>query len=124
MKNLMLIVSMLFLLSCGSEAPKNKKDIEADTEKAKTEKAEETPKNECEQFLDDYEAWVVEVETAYKKAKTDPSDSENTQKVLRAGEKTSDWANKWDSLSDCSDNDDYEDRFLDLEDRVNKCTTM
>jgi hypothetical protein len=127
MKNLILVVSMLFLLSCGSEAPKNKKDIQADTEKAKVEKAETpevTPKNECEQFLADYEAWVVDLENARKELNADPSKEKLKQMLLGASQKNTNWVNKWDSLSDCESNEAYEDKMLDIEDRLNKCTML
>jgi hypothetical protein len=129
MKNLMLIVSMLFLLSCGSEATKNKQDSQVDAEKVKTEEAiteqaEETPKNECEQFLADYEAWVVELENTRKELNADPSNDKLKQKLLQASQKNTDWLNKWDSLADCESNEVYDDKMLDIEDRLNKCTML
>ena len=126
MKNLLLIFSMLFMLSCGTNTTK-KNDAKADAEKAKKEnvkKADDAAKNECEVFLEDFEKWVVELESTYKKVKADPSDKDSEQKLLRANENLVEWQNKWDSLGDCINNEEYENRMLDLEDRVNKLTSM
>lgn len=128
MRNLMLIVSMLFLLSCGTDTTK-KNDVKADAEKVKTEEAkaetpEATPKNECEQFLADYEAWVVELENTRKELNADPSNDKLKQKLLQASQKNTDWLNKWDSLADCESNEVYDDKMLDIEDRLNKCTML
>lgn len=132
MKNLMLIFSMLFLLSCGTDTPKSN-DVNGDTEKGKTEKAEKsestddadnTTKTECDIFLDDFENWIVDIEATHKKVKENPKDNESTQKILQANQKFVDWVNKWESLSDCADDEKYEDRMLDLEDRLNKAVSI
>jgi hypothetical protein len=119
MKNLMLIFSMLFMLSCGADTAKKNSDATSD-EAVKTENSEGTSKSECDEFLDDYEKWVDEVIVVYKKAKEDPTDVENTQKLLTVTTEVAKWADKWEGLMDCANNEEYAKRMGELEERVNK----
>lgn len=120
MKNFMLILSFLFMLSCGTDTGKNNTDNEAGADKAKTEQSEATSKSECDEFLDDYEKWVDEVIVVYKKAKEDPTDMENTQKLLTVTTEVAKWADKWEGLVDCAKNEEYAKRMEALEERVNE----
>jgi hypothetical protein len=120
MKNLMLILSFLFMLSCGTDTAKNNTDKEADADKAKTEQSDATSKSDCDDFLDDYEKWVDEVIVVYKKAQDDPTDIENTQKLLTVTTEVAQWADKWESLMDCANNEEYAKRMEELEERLNK----
>jgi hypothetical protein len=120
MKNLLLIFSMLFMLSCGSDSAKSSSDAKADTEKENTEQSDASSKSDCDDFLDDYEKWVDEVIVVYKKAKEDPTDIENTQKLLTVTTEVAKWADKWEGLMDCANNEKYAKRMEELEERMNK----
>jgi len=74
--------------------------------------------NNCEQFLADYEVWVNEVIEIYEKVKNNPMDVENTQKLMEATEKMSEWSEKWEGLVDCSDNEEYVKKMEKLEKKV------
>ncbi|PLX15710.1 MAG: hypothetical protein C0599_16265 [Salinivirgaceae bacterium] len=119
MKNLLLIFSMLFMLSCCTDATK-KDEAKADDQKANTEQTDDASKSDCDEFLDDYEKWVDEVIVVYKKVQEDPTDMENTQKLLTVTTEVSKWAEKWESLMDCANNEEYAKRMEELEERVNK----
>ena len=129
MKNLMLMFGLLFMFSCGTDAPQSN-DVKKNAEKekheqaAEAEKTDQTLKTECDLFLDDFEKWVVEIETTREKLNENKNDNKSTQILLQASQKLVDWANKWESLADCADDEKYEERMLDLEDRLNKAITL
>ncbi|MBN1926140.1 MAG: hypothetical protein JW798_09915 [Prolixibacteraceae bacterium] len=114
MKAILLITVLFFFVSCGSGKKKNQDN---NNEDAKTE-SNAKPGNSCEAFLDDYEKWVDEVVKIYKKVQENPMDVQNTQDLMTATQKMSEYSEKWQALYDCSNDEKYAKRMEKLQKRV------
>lgn len=128
MKNLFLLMAVLFLISCGGSTQEDakseeNKQIEATTEQNDdaSEKTKVTGEGEsCEEFLDDYENYVNELLEVYKKIKENPTDMKSAEKMMEATTKMAKWSEKWDALHECADNEEYNERMEELQAKVDK----
>lgn len=122
MKKYVIILSTLFLFSCGNAENEAKKETKnSDKEKLEINEEKQSATNEkvnCEDFLKDYEVWADEVIDLYKKVKQDPSDINNTTKLMNASKKMKEWSEKWQTLYDCSSNEEYNKRIKEIEDKL------
>lgn len=118
MKSILFLASLFFLISCGNNPGKSQND-KNDSEEIGTEQTNTISATAgCDEFLDDYENWVNEVVEVLNKAKEDPSDVQNTQKVTDATMKLQEWSQRWIQLYDCAGNEKYEKRMIELQEKV------
>ena len=122
MKKLILLLSVFFVLAaCGSNKDKGsaENDEATDTEET-TSKDTKSGNSECDKFLDDYEKWADEVVELYKKAKENPMDMGNMQKIAESSQKMAEWSTKWGELVDCAQTEKYAKRMEEIQEKVNK----
>lgn len=118
MKNILFLVSLLILLSCGNKTNKTEGE---DAESATIEQTDKSGAiGGCDEFLDDYEAWVDEVVKIYANYRENPLDEQNTEKLMQTTQELSEWSEKWVHLYDCASDDKYVKRMEELEERVEK----
>ncbi len=118
MKNILFFASLFFLVSCGNNPGRSQNDTN-DSEGIETEQESTISATAgCDEFLDDYENWVNEVVEVLNKAKEDPSNEQNTQKVTEATMKLQEWSQKWIQLYDCAGNEKFEKRMEELQEKV------
>ncbi len=121
MKNLIFILTLFALISCGGKSNNNKTESEStDTETIEQKDKSLLAKNDCNQFLDDYEKWVNDFLELYKKFKDDPMNAEYTQKMMESSQKMAEWSQKWIKLYDCSKDKKYAKRMEELQKKVEK----
>ncbi len=98
MKNrtILILLSMVLVFGCNSNESKTEKKA-VDEEKAEVETKQSTHAGACEKFLDDYEKWADEIIKTVEKAKKDPTDIQNTKKMMEATQDKAKWSKKWTS---------------------------
>lgn len=112
MRKLILFLGVILATSCGTST----NDKNTDSENKNT--TESTDVSACDQFLDDYEKWADEVIEVYKKVKENPTDVENTQKMMEATAKMAEWSEEWTKLYDCANNEEYAERVEKIQEKV------
>jgi hypothetical protein len=123
MRNLIFVLSILFFISCGSSTSSDTETVEGkeNTEKSIPEKDDSGfDTGSCDEFLADYEEWVDEVIVILKKAKENPMDMQNTQKMMESTTKMGEWSQKWLALYDCANDEDYAKKMEELQEKVEK----
>lgn len=131
MKHLLVILSLFFLVSCGgSEDCDNSSDdqntntttntdvVDNDVDNSNTNTSADFNPDDCQQFLDDYEAWADEAIIAVKNAKSNPTDPQSMQKLMDVTNEMADWATRYMDLYGCSDDPDFQTRVKEIETKV------
>ncbi|GAB4280306.1 MAG: hypothetical protein Kow0068_04490 [Marinilabiliales bacterium] len=122
MKKLIYLTAILFafaLFSCNSGDSEAKDENNEDVKKQEKvdEKADNNNKatsgelSDCDEFLDDYEAWVTEYLEAMAKFVNDPTDMEASQNYMELAQKAQEWTTKWINLVKCAGELKYQARF-------------
>ncbi len=119
----MMILSFV-LFSCGSgpdqsgtnnnEASDNEKISQED------ENSSDNEIKDCNDFLDSYEKWVddyVDVVAAYMK---DPTSIEIRQEYGELASTAATWPTEWTSYAMCAQSEDYQKRFDEITDKLDK----
>ena len=114
MKNLIFLMSALFLFACGNDNGKTESS-DAESGAKKIIKSATSNSGDCDEFLTDYEKWVDELIIVYKKVKENPSDMTNNKKLMEITQEMAKWGEKWGSLYDCAKNEDYAQKMEDLQ---------
>jgi len=136
MKTLIYFVafSMLVLISgCGGSATKSEQQTTGDetvvteemteTENEAQEEAvgkEETEINNCDEFLEKYENWVDDYLDLLEKFKKNPADPDLTRQYVTVTNELAGWSQQWFKFIDCNDQEEYEQRFEAISDKVDK----
>lgn len=130
MKNLLVILSLIFVFaSCNNTEEKKDKECKDDEKKEVVEEkndvnSEKDNKNNvdmssCDEFLTDYEAWVNQSIEILKEAKANPTDVKSSEKMMQVTMEMSEWAEKWAGLINCSEDEDFNKKIKELEDKIN-----
>ena len=114
MRKLILFLGVILATSCGTST----NDKKVDDENKTTSTTESTDVSACDQFLDDYEKWADEVIEIYQKVKENPTDMQNTQKMMEATAKMAEWSEEWTKLYDCANNEEYAERVEKIQEKV------
>ena len=123
----MLFSLTLFIFACGADSEQeNSNTDENENTETNVSTTDENKTNsdfdfsQCDKFLDDYEEWADEIVVIYQEFKTNPTDAQNMQKITEAGQKLSEWGNKWITLSACAGNEKYAKRMDEIGKKVEK----
>ncbi|MBN2890848.1 MAG: hypothetical protein JXL97_03190 [Bacteroidales bacterium] len=144
MKNLLVILGLFLIVSCGSNDA-NDASVTDDQNSTTTQQNNNTTNNnavvnddndnngdvnannnaattfnpdDCQQFLDDYEAWADEAIVVVKSAKANPADPQNIEKLLLVTEELTNWSTKWNAIYGCSDDPDFNARIDEIEQKI------
>lgn len=145
MKNLLAILGFFLIVSCGNNdandatvtddqnstttqqnnntstnnnAVVNNNDNNDDDVNANNNAATTFNPDDCQQFLDDYEAWADEAIVVVKSAKANPTDPQNIEKLLVVSEELANWSTKWNTIYGCSDDQDFNARVDEIEQKI------
>lgn len=142
MKNLLAILGFFLIVSCGnndandatvtddqnstttqqnnntSTNNNDNNDDDADDVNANNNAATTFNPDDCQQFLDDYEAWADEAIVVVKSAKANPTDPQNIEKLLVVSEELANWSTKWNTIYGCSDDQDFNARVDEIEQKI------
>ena len=117
-----ILFASLLLTSCNSNRS-DEKSISATEQSAEEVEAsgDLAKMNSCEEYLDQYEKWIVDYIVLVKKYMNNPMDSSLSQKFLEQAEEGTLWMTKWsDDLADCASQEKYQKRFDEISERAEK----
>lgn len=125
MKNLFYLFLMLsfFLFSCGGSSEQTTNDGD---DAVKTEQTDETEGNadlaieDCDDFLDKYDAWSDDYLKVLKAWKEDPTNLTITEEYQELTESMTVWYTDWTSYMQCAAQEKYQKRFEEIGDKIDK----
>ena len=76
---------------------------------------------DCDDFMDDYEAWMEKYVDLMTKYKDDPVSLASSAEYRAMSMEMMEWSSKWSSLAvDCARYPEYEERFNEIQKKVDK----
>ncbi len=76
---------------------------------------------DCDDFMDDYEAWMEEYIALMAKYKKDPVALATSPEYTAMSMEMMEWSSKWSSLAlDCAKYPEYEERFNEIQKKMDK----
>ena len=131
MKNLIyfIAISVFFFSSCCTDGSKSDSDGSTTGEEAiVTEEiivdenvdTEETVITSCDEFLDEYEAWITDYLDLLEMFKNNPTDPALSQKYMKVTQEASTWTQKWIKFAECGEKEEYQQRFDEISEMVDE----
>jgi hypothetical protein len=111
---LIALISFLGFVSCGSSSDKDKSSD-------KKELSDEI--NDCDDFLAHYEEWVDDYIKVLDDYLNNPTDEKVATRYMELMQEAMTWSTKWIALSDCADNEEYEQKFEDASKKIEEKLT-
>lgn len=126
-----LFFSSLFLFSCNDSVKQNQEtnnnSLSNLFEKSKS--TTESPSEEevveitedCDEFIDKYEAWMNEYVELLSEYMKNPTDADLNEQFVKQGEKASFWISEWNGkLVNCTNNEKYQKRFDEISEKLDE----
>lgn len=124
MRKLILIGTVLTLmLACGSnkgEVQETKKEmIETTFSDENKEEVEYTEAKDCDEFIDQYEAWMDDYLDLLDKYMKNPMDASLMEEYMEVAEEGTNWMMQWNTrLIPCSSKEKYQKRFDEISEKA------
>ena len=112
--NLLVITIFLVIFSCGGNNSANTES------KSETEESDVAAVKDCDDFLNQYEAWMDNYLELLDKFLNNPGDSELETQQIELMQEAIVWSEKWFALVECADDKKYQDRFKEIELKAEK----
>ena len=117
----------LFSFTACKEKPKSQEDEQQITiemsegEEASSELGGKEVSGDCEDFIDDYEAWMEQYIALLGKYKEDPVALATSPEYTEMTMEMMVWSSKWRELTiDCAGNPEYEKRIEEIQEKLDK----
>lgn len=136
MKNLiyLIAISIFFFSSCCNDGSKSDSDgsttgeevivteevIEGSDMETEAVEEEEAVITNCDEFLDEYEAWITDYLDLLEMFKKNPTDPGLSQKYMTISQEASTWTQQWIKFAECSEKEEYQERFDEISEMVDK----
>ena len=131
MKNLIyfIAISVFFFSSCCNDGSKSEGDSSTtEGEAIVTEEfivdenvdTEETVITSCDEFLDEYEAWITDYLDLLEMFKNNPTNPALSQKYMKVTQEASTWTQQWIKFAECGEKEEYQQRFDEISEMVDK----
>jgi len=113
MKSIKILFAVMILLNVASCNYSGK-------EKPKVKEGTALQKTACDEFLEKYEEWADEYFEALEEYAKNPSDEEVIIHFTELIQQTMEWSTKWADLVECADDEEYEKRFKEISQEIDK----
>lgn len=125
MKNIIpFAIAVFLLMACGGNKKSNMEQALEDLEKASEELLEASdvePAKNCEEFVDQYEAWMDDYLGLMEKYQKNPMDAALSAEYLKVSQEAIGWMSQWNGpLITCAGQEKYEKRFDEITARADK----
>jgi cytoskeletal protein RodZ len=88
---------------------------ESATSDTKTTESSSSTNSDCDQFLGEYERYVMDYLDFMKKMKDNPTDASLMTELTSYSSKATQWASRWQKISkDCAGDPSYQQKYLDI----------
>lgn len=119
-----LITTMILSLACGgNKSDKQPENIlhELEQESAEGKNAESGDAvTTCDEFLDNYEKWVMAYLELMEKYINDPMDTETLEEYTKVIQEMGNWTTQWTTMYTCAAKDKYVKRYEEIGEKVEK----
>jgi len=120
---LLLFMGIFTQISCKQNKKTEAKDTIETTTLSTTTNAEFEDKEsqkKCDDFITDYEKWMVEYVDLIAKYKDNPAGLIGDPKYTKIGLKGVEWTTNWANDLSCAMNPKYQKRFNEIQDKIEK----
>ncbi len=124
---ILIVCTALISFTACKEKPKSEQDEEqvtiemAEEDDVSSDQVRNEVSGDCDDFMDDYEAWMEKYLAVLAKYKEDPMSLATSPEYTEMSMEMMNWSSKWRELAiDCANNPEYEKRFDEIQKKVDK----
>ncbi len=122
--SILCFVLLAVIYSCGGGSTSGDKESSDEAsekvQSGKSSKEKGEAIADCDDYLDQYEKWIILYIEALKEYKENPHDNKTLMKFSEAMSEAPRWAEEWINLHACAYNEKYQKRFEEIANKANK----